>query len=386
MKTMTKKTVFVGVLAGATLLLSGCEFPIGVETDQKGYRGLGLEQVKKSYLEEAKRADINVPAPQPPAMQAGPKARDIYQSVQVLGDLHIAEFNRVMNAITEWVAPQEGCNYCHVPGNFADDGIYTKVVARRMMEMTKTINTEWKAHVADTGVTCFTCHLGQPVPRNIWFENPGPNSAGGMSAQRMGHNTAGPNVASAALPNDVFTAFLADNPREIRVTPHTALPEGTNPALLRDAEWTHGLMIFMSKALGANCTTCHNTRNFPDWSTSPPQRVTAWHGIQMVRALNVNFLNPLQPVFPENRLGPLGDAPKANCATCHNGLQLPLDRYQMLAEYPELNRIEIRGSQSVAETAPTEAAADVEVSAEVEATDEVIGAVEVEAESSVAGS
>ena len=62
-------------------------------------------------------------------------------------------------------------------------------------------------------------------------------------------------------------------------------------------------MMNFSQALGVNCDYCHNTRSFADWPSSPPQRVTAWHGIRMVRDLNNDYLNPLKNVFPANRLG-----------------------------------------------------------------------------------
>ena len=88
-------------------------------------------------------------------------ASDVYKNVQVLGDLSVGEFTRHMAAITAWVAPQEGCNYCHNPENLADDSKYTKVVARRMIQMTQHINADWKPHVAATGVTCYTCHRGK---------------------------------------------------------------------------------------------------------------------------------------------------------------------------------------------------------------------------------
>jgi photosynthetic reaction center cytochrome c subunit len=39
-----------------------------------------------------------------------------------------------------------------------------------MLQMTQYINSEWKTHVADTGVTCYTCHRGQPVPSALWFK------------------------------------------------------------------------------------------------------------------------------------------------------------------------------------------------------------------------
>ena len=104
----------------------------------------------------------------------------------------------------------------------------------------------------------------------------------------------------------------------------------------QQAEWTYGLMMHLSKGLGVNCTYCHNSRNFGSWETSPPTRVIAWHGIQMSRYLNVDYLEPLGPVYPDHRLGPTGDAPKLNCATCHNGVAKPLYGAPMAASFPSL--------------------------------------------------
>ena len=67
-----------------------------------------------------------------------------------------------------------------------------------------------------------------------------------------------------------------------------------------------------------------------------PQRVVAWHGLAMLRELNANYLDPLKPVYPANRLGPLGDSPKANCATCHQGASKPLLGQSMAKDFPEL--------------------------------------------------
>jgi photosynthetic reaction center cytochrome c subunit len=92
----------------------------------------------------------------------------------------------------------------------------------------------------------------------------------------------------------------------------------------------------MSQALGVNCTYCHNTRSFLSWDQSTPQRATAWHGIRLVRDLNRDYLTPLQAEYPPARLGPLGDAPKLNCATCHRGAYKPLFGAAMLQDYPEL--------------------------------------------------
>jgi photosynthetic reaction center cytochrome c subunit len=118
----------------AGLVLAGCERPIP-ESVQSGYRGTGMAQVYNARLLEVK-TDLN----QPPAVipspgSEGPKASQAYKNVKVLGNLSVGEFNRLMVSMTNWVAPKEGCAYCHALPNFEDDSKYTKVVARRMVEM-----------------------------------------------------------------------------------------------------------------------------------------------------------------------------------------------------------------------------------------------------------
>jgi photosynthetic reaction center cytochrome c subunit len=88
-----------------------------------------------------------------------------------------------------------------------------------------------------------------------------------------------------------------------------------------------------------NCTFCHNSQHFGSWELSPPQRVNAWHGIRMVRHLNNDYLVPLTDTFPAERLGPTGDVAKIYCATCHQGVNKPLNGVSMLANHPELARI-----------------------------------------------
>ncbi|MGD0109974.1 MAG: photosynthetic reaction center cytochrome c subunit family protein, partial [Rhodopila sp.] len=83
----------------------------------------------------------------------------------------------------------------------------------------------------------------------------------------------------------------------------------------------------------------HNSRSWTDWSQSTPARVTAWYGIRMVRDVNNNYLDPLHTVLPEVRLGPEGDSPKVNCATCHNGVYKPLFGVSMAKEFPELQTV-----------------------------------------------
>jgi photosynthetic reaction center cytochrome c subunit len=122
----------------------------------------------------------------------------------------------------------------------------------------------------------------------------------------------------------------------IRVEATAALPASANTGNIKSAEQTYGLMMHMSKALGVNCTYCHNSRQFAAWEQSTPQRATAWYGIRMVRELNNHYLDALASVLPANRKGPGGDVAKVNCETCHQGVYKPLFGQSMLKDYPEL--------------------------------------------------
>ena len=337
----------------AALLLSACERP-PVQMVQHGYRGTGMAQVYNPRT-LAEQAPANAaPADAPPVPPGGPGAGLVFKNVKVLTDLNVAEFTRLMVDMTAWVAPAQGCPYCHTPGaDFSDDGLYTKTVARRMLQMTRHVNSDWKTHVAGTGVTCYTCHRGQPVPANVWFVAPPDGHDAAAVGGKAGQNSPAMEVALASLPYDPFTPFLLQ-PNDIRVVGLTPLPTD-NRKSTKQAEWTYGLMMHMSQALGVNCTFCHNTRSFAEWNTSSPQRATAWYGLRMVRDLNTAYLQPLAGVFPANRLGPTGDVPKLNCATCHQGAFKPLYGAGVLANHPELAGV--RAAVAPAEPASALAAA-----------------------------
>ena len=167
---------FLGALALAALLLTGCERP-PPESVQHGYRGTGMLNVYNPRT-LAEQVPLNQPPVVMPALpDDGPRAKEVFKNLQVLGDLSAGALTRHMASITMWVAPKEGCVYCHNLENLADDSKYTKVVARRMLQMTQTINADWKPHVAQTGVTCYTCHRGENIPKAIWFKSPGPSRA-----------------------------------------------------------------------------------------------------------------------------------------------------------------------------------------------------------------
>jgi photosynthetic reaction center cytochrome c subunit len=334
MITTSQKRLVALVAAGA--IVAGCERP-PMESVQRGYRGDGQVQIINPRISAAIYAANQVPEAPPPAPGGEPKAATTFKNVQVVGDLSVAQLTRLMVAMSTWIAPTEGCAYCHKAGeDLSSDALYTKVVARRMLQMTRNVNAHWKTHVGDTGVTCYTCHRGNPVPANIWFADPALSQPVGFAGWKNQQNAPSPSVGGAALPYDPFTPYLLGS-GQVRVVATEALPSAASQhASIQHTEWTYGLMMHFSKSLGVNCTYCHNTRAFLAWDQSSAPRATAWYGIRMVRSLNNDYLASVANVFPPSRLGPTGDGPKLNCATCHQGAFKPLFGVSMLKDYPEL--------------------------------------------------
>ncbi len=318
-------------------LAVGCERP-PVEADQGHFRGLAMEQVSNPRTVEALREANQVPEPLPPiAAPSGRKAGEALQNVQALAHVDVLEFGRTMTALTSWVSPEQGCLYCHAGANFAaeaPEAPYTKAVSRRMIQMTQHINADWKDHVGETGVTCYTCHRGMVIPSNYWFYESETKMGSGWVGSRAGQNEPSNSVGLASLPSGAFTRYFSGD-EEIRVQSAAALPNG-NDYGVKQTEHTYGLMIHLSTSLGVNCTYCHNSRSFMPWEASTPQRVNAWYGIRMVRQLNTDYMDPLSDTFPEHRKGPEGDAFKINCTTCHQGVAKPLYGVSMLKDYPAL--------------------------------------------------
>jgi photosynthetic reaction center cytochrome c subunit len=344
-----------GVLFAALALVAAVVLGLAAgyhrtQTVQRGYRGLAMEQrFSESYLR--KEDTINkLVKPLPPAKTEGPTAAETYENVQVLGDLSKAQFARTMLSIKSWVAPDVGCNYCHAAPVYAADDKYTKRVARKMIAMTRHINTDWKQHVGATGVTCYTCHRGNPVPARLWYSSPTVHD--GLLQHRASLRPPEAGSANTTLPADALTDYLL-NDQQIRVNGSSALQNGNRNSVWH-AEDTYTLMLVMSDSLGVNCTFCHNTRAFASWELSTPQRVTAWYGIRMVRDLNNTVMLPLAGELPPERLGPAGDVPKIYCATCHQGSNKPLYGAPMLKDYPELVRPRIA---AVPTSLPAKAAA-----------------------------
>lgn len=317
--------------------------PAQTSTVQTGPRGAGMGVVKlisernavdptiESYVTEA----AYVPE------DGDELAKDVYANVQVLGDLTEDNFLRVMSAMTAWVSPKQGCAYCHGEGDqesYSSDELYTKIVSRRMIEMTQFINEEFEGHVAPAGVNCYTCHRGENVPSDIWFKrSPVLENVRGWSANQ---NYATLQSGSTSLPTDALEKYLLG---ESTIAVHDLEPrvpsEGT--ASIQDTERTFSLMNYFANSLGVNCTYCHNTRAFYDGEQNTLQWSKASLAIIMAQDLNNEYLVPLKDTYPANRLGSRhGDAPKLACKTCHKGVYKPLQGLDMVKEWPELTTTE----------------------------------------------
>ncbi len=327
------KKLGIGTIIGLTVVTIAFAFIVfgtfqapRTESIQHGYRGTGMDLIYHRAELTSAEASNKVPKVIPASTPVGTKASTVYKNLKVLGDVDVSEFGRIMASMATWVAPTQSCAYCHgASGNFASDDLYTKRVARRMLQMTRHINVDWKDHVGQAGVVCYTCHRGQPVPTYIWFDTKTP-AAGFGTVSTVG--------GDSALPANPYSPFL-EQANEIRVVAKTALP-GTDRQSIKQAEYTYSLMMAFSKALGVNCTFCHNTRSFAAWDQSSPQRATAWYGIRMVRDLNVNYLGSLKDTFPKYRLGPEGDVAKLDCTTCHQGAYKPLLGAKVADKFQEL--------------------------------------------------
>jgi len=91
-------------------------------------------------------------------------------SVKILKGLTAPQFEAEMQQMN--VALGVACGFCHVRGNFASDDNPRKATARRMLEMTQTINRQFfpdyrpGAEESSLGrVTCYTCHQGEQRPK-----------------------------------------------------------------------------------------------------------------------------------------------------------------------------------------------------------------------------
>ena len=95
------------------------------------------------------------------------------QNAQVLKGMTLKQVRAEMDIVAASLGVK--CENCHVKGNFPSDVKPDKPKARKMLELTKDINTRYAEQFADVKerpsrlgpVTCFTCHNGAKEPKNV---------------------------------------------------------------------------------------------------------------------------------------------------------------------------------------------------------------------------
>ena len=295
-----------GVLAVVALLSFGQ--PFATDSLQTGPRGIGMSRTEF-------KSDLATPDP-------------TIAQLEAIGDLD----GDLIAAMQAWTG---------IPNLFEDPDSYQYGVGAMMIAMTQNINENWAGHVnanAEVGVTCYTCHRGQPVPSEIWFSiMPVTERTAGWSANQ---NRATSLSQSTSLPSDALESYLLDTQTiavhdlESRVA---GVPGRDGYPGIQNAERTYSLMNYFANSLGVNCVFCHNSRAFYDAGQVTPQWATASLGILMVQELNNDYIVPAGALLPEERLGPRnGDEPKVACKTCHKGYQQPLQGTNVIGAWPQL--------------------------------------------------
>lgn len=91
-------------------------------------------------------------------------------NIKVLTGLTVPEFEQEMQHMVQALGVT--CAFCHVRNNFAAETNEKKQTARRMVEMTKLINSQFfpnhtlQQDQSKLGkVTCMTCHQGETKPK-----------------------------------------------------------------------------------------------------------------------------------------------------------------------------------------------------------------------------
>lgn len=312
--------------------------PYATDSMQTGPRGTGMHVAE--FVSDLEAGDPTVAGfftsePVVPTADSERAGDAIEGAEPLLADLTVENYERLIAAMREWTG---------IP-DLLEPGLdnYQTTVAQSMIQMTQSINQNWAAHVqanAEVGVTCYTCHRGQPVPNNIWFRiSPVNDNVMGWSANQN-RVTMASNFTS--LPSDYLEHYLLENEEGFynQIAVHdlaSRVEQQPGDPLIQQTERTYAFMNYFSNSLGVNCVFCHNSRAFYDAAQVTPQWATASLGIAMVQEVIAEYLLPLQDVLPEERLGPVyGDMPLAACRTCHQGEQQPLNGLNVIRNWPEL--------------------------------------------------
>jgi Photosynthetic reaction centre cytochrome C subunit len=97
-----------------------------------------------------------------PLKQPEKTAAERFKNVQLLKDLPASQFLDAMRSFS--MSLGTNCEFCHVRGKFDSDEKPTKVMARKMITMTHSINEQ--TFNGKMEVRCYTCHRGEKEPHS----------------------------------------------------------------------------------------------------------------------------------------------------------------------------------------------------------------------------
>jgi len=345
MKVWTTLGLGLGAVAVLAAIVVVPEWHLPVQGHELGWRASSMIQFDPAPAEAAL---LKRPPAAIPSWSHDPRPADVaYKNVKVLTNVDAGELMHTMAAMTAWVSPNQGCSFCHAGADYASDAKPAKAVARLMLQMTRHINADWRDHVGAAGVTCFSCHQGQPIPSDVWFASPPVRQHPMIDWQEDYHEDE--LTVRKFFPDEGYEEYL------LQSTPgssqsYTALPTHSAAAQVV-VKRLYEVMMQMSDGIGVNCGYCHNSRAFFDWRQSTPARWTGYSGIQMTRDLNRNFLIKTGALLPQDRFrldkahewnlapdqaGTMPGNGLSNCATCHHGEPKPLGGANMVDAYPAL--------------------------------------------------
>ena len=90
-------------------------------------------------------------------------AERVYRNIEALRGLPAREIEPMMQTLNRALGVE--CTHCHVAEQWHDASKPAFAIARNMMRMVQTLNTEHLQHTK--GVSCWTCHAGQTRPERM---------------------------------------------------------------------------------------------------------------------------------------------------------------------------------------------------------------------------
>lgn len=129
------------------------------------YRKTGNAAAAADLAAQVKAAMNGTPAPNDSAPAALSEssdklAQDVYKNIQVLKGVPASQLLPTMEFVSSSLGVS--CDFCHSEGHFEQDDKKTKQTARKMMQMTLSLNQSSFAN--QRAVTCFSCHRGAADP------------------------------------------------------------------------------------------------------------------------------------------------------------------------------------------------------------------------------